>query len=214
MRNKTSKKHRKISRKTYKKKHGGAKTLNEVISDLKTKGKYNDWVSKGSSFTYKWPSADLKYTFIDANGKEIKGAYQGKQFRTNVESIPIFGQIFIKDPSMVNQGKFQIVNKNARLGTAGLATCSGLAMRFGSKKFLAHLDARTDKETIIEALKKAIESEGNKPPTNVTIYAGSGFGNATSAVTVKIAKDICSALGIPEKEIYITETCFMTNVKY
>jgi hypothetical protein len=210
---KTRKYKNKKYKRTYKKSRGGFKTLNEIIDNLKKKGKYDEWVSKGSSFTYRWPNANLNFTFINSSGNQIKGAYQGTNFRNNVESIPIFGQIFVNDPSHVHQGNFRIVSSLDPLSTEGLATCSGLAMRIGNKKFLTHLDARTSLEPIIKALKETITEE-DKSPTDVIIYAGGGLGNATSEVTVKMAKEICNALNIPDSKIHIEKTCFMSKVTY
>lgn len=117
-----------------------------------------------------------------------------------------------KNKSMVNQGKFKIIGeKDGPLMTSGLATCSGLAMKIGSKRFLAHLDAITKIKPIIEAIQKEINSEGVRPKYTI-IYAGGGFGNATSEYTVKMAKDICKQLGIPENEIIIMDKCFWDDV--
>jgi hypothetical protein len=117
-----------------------------------------------------------------------------------------------KNKSMVNQGKFKIIGeKNGPLKTSGLATCSGLAMKIGTKRFLAHLDAVTKIKPIIEAIQKEIDSEGIRPKY-IIIYAGGGFANSTSEYTVKMAYDICKQLGIPENEIYVIDKCFWDEV--
>ena len=59
----------------------------------------------------------------------------------------------------VKQGQFLIVPKTESLTTAGLATCSGLAMIIGTKKFLTHLDAATDIVPIISAINNTLTEE-------------------------------------------------------
>ena len=187
------------------------KSLESIISELFEKGKYEDWVSKGSYFTYR--SSKLKipfrYKFIDMNGKVISGQMQSKEYRSDLEeNIPIFGQVFKKDPNFVNQGKFRIASISGRLTTAGLATCSGLSMTVGRRKFLTHLDANTDIQPMISSLLDLIKTEGVHP-TNVNIYPG----NLDSIITEQKAKDIITGIGTDLHSINIhRDTCMLTDI--
>jgi mRNA-degrading endonuclease YafQ of YafQ-DinJ toxin-antitoxin module len=187
------------------------KSLESIISELVKKDKYEDWVLKGSYFTYRSNKLSLpfKYKFIDMNGKVISGQMQSKEYRSDLEeNIPIFGQVFKKDPNFVNQGNFRIVPISGRLTTAGLATCSGLSMTVGKRKFLTHLDATTDIQPMISTLLKLIKTE-EVLPTNINIYPG----NLDSNLTEQKAKDIITGIGADLDSINIhRDTCMLTDI--
>lgn len=202
---------RKSKKRSTRNQRGGGKSLEQIISELKEKGKYEDWVSKGSYFTYR--SIKLKlpfmYTFIDMDGKEIPGQMQSKEYRSDLEeNIPIFGQVLKKDPDFVKQGEFRIASISGRLTTSGLATCSGLSMTVGKRKFLTHLDAETDIQPIISSLLNLIKTEGVLP-TNINIYPGS----LGSRVTEQFAKDIISSIGANLESVKIyRNTCMRSDI--
>jgi len=187
------------------------KSLESIISELLEKGKYEDWISKGSYFTYRSSKLKLpfRYKFIDMNGKVISGPMQSKEYRSDLEeNIPIFGQVFKKDPNFVNQGKFRIAPISGRLTTSGLATCSGLSMSVGKRKFLTHLDANTDIQPMISSLLDLIKTEGVLP-TNINIYPG----NLDSIITEQKAKEIITGIGGDLHSINIhRETCMLSNI--
>jgi hypothetical protein len=183
-------------------------SLEQIISVLKTKDKYDAWVSKGSYFTYRsWKlQLPFNYTFIDLDGKPILGQMQSKEFRSDLEeNIPIFGQIIKKDPNFVKQGTYRI--SRGRLTTSGLATCSGLSMTVGKQKFLAHLDAKTDISPMISAILELIKTQGLKP-TNIHLYPG----NLDSRITKRLAKDIITGIGLTVRSIKIHGITFMSNI--
>lgn len=111
----------------------------------------------------------------------------------------------------LHPGNYAIVNKNNSLSTAGLATCSALVMNIGKKKFLVHLSATTQINNIVRDIEQTIKEE-KVNPKNVIIYAGGGFGNMNSKVSITKAKEICKELKIPENEIEIRDVCFMNRV--
>ncbi len=187
------------------------KSLEAIMIELKEKGKYDTWVSKGSYFTYRSPKLTLpmKYTFINIDGNPIPGQMRSKEYRSDLEeNIPIFGQIIKKDPNFVNQGTFRTTGVSGRLTTSGLATCSGLSMTVGTQKFLTHLDAGTDIKPMITHLLKLIKTEGVMP-TNINIYPG----NLDSSVTEQLAKDIISRCGANLETVKIhRDTCMFSNI--
>ena len=115
------------------------------------------------------------------------------------------------DPTHVDQSKYRIVNISEKLSTAGLATCTGLAMIIGTKKFMTHLDATTDIDPIISAIDKIIATEGIVAGSlNPIIYAG----DLDSSLTLKKAKEICSRVGIPETNYNIENVFHYCYLKF
>ena len=184
-------------------------SLEQIISLLKTKDKYDAWVSKGSYFTYRsWKlRLPFDYTFIDLDGKPILGQMQSKEYRSDLdENIPIFGQVIKKDPNFVNQGTYMISTGN--LTTSGLATCSALSMSVGVQKFLTHLDANTNIKPMISVILELIKTQGLLP-TNIHLYPGS----LDSRITKKLAKAIITGIGLDLRSIKIhRNTCMMSNI--
>jgi hypothetical protein len=207
---------KRISQEKYNKKMiGGGKSQEEIINELKSKGKYDDWVSLGSLFGLTSNTLKAKfflvrpYKYYDVDGNIVDVSMVQTTYRPDVDNIAVFKQIYLKDPTNVNQGKFRVVNANKTLSTAGLATCTGLAIIIGTKKFMTHLDANTKISTIINAISKIIEEE-NVLPVDLTpnIYAG----DLNSTITLQKAKDICSAIGIPEKNYNIINVSMLDRV--
>jgi len=202
---------RKYKKRYSRKQRGGGKSLDKIISELKEKGKYDEWVSNGSYFTYRSVKIELpmNYTFIDIDGNPIPGQFQDKKYRSDFEeNIPIFGQIFKKDPDFVKTGTFKTTGISGRLTTSGLATCSGLSMTVGTQKFLTHLNASTDIQPMIDAILELIETEGVLP-TNINIYPG----NLDSRVTEQLATDIISRCGADLESVKIhRDTCMMDDI--
>lgn len=207
---------KRISQEKYNKKMiGGGKSKEEIINELKSKEKYNEWVSLGSLFGLTSNTLKAKfflvrpYKYYDVDGNIVDVSMVQTTYRPDVDNIAVFKQIYLKDPTNVNQGKFRIVNANKTLSTTGLATCTGLAIIIGTKKFMTHLDANTKISNIINAINKIIEEE-NVLPVNLTpnIYAG----GLNSTITLQKAKDICSVVGIPEKNYNIINVSMLDRV--
>ena len=194
---------------------GGGKTEQEIIDELKTKGKYDEWVSLGSKFGLTSNTLQAKfflvrpYKYYDVDGNLVNVSMIQSMYRPDVDNIAVFKQHFVKDPTHVDQSKYRIVNISEKLSTAGLATCTGLAMIIGTKKFMTHLDATTDIDPIISAIDKIIATEGIVAGSlNPIIYAG----DFDSSLTLKKAKEICSRVGIPETNYNIENVCMMDRV--
>lgn len=194
---------------------GRRNTKEEIITELKTKGKYDEWVSLGSYFGLTSTTLKAKfflkrpYKYYNVDGNIINVSMITKNFRPDVDNIAVFKQLFIKDPTHVDQSKYRIVNSNKTLSTAGLATCTGLAMIIGTKKFMTHLDANTAIKIIISAINEEIEKQNIEPNTlKPIIYAG----RLDSSITLKKAKDICLLVGIPDTNYTISNVCMMDRV--
>jgi hypothetical protein len=150
--------------------------------------------------------------YYNVDGKIVDVAIIDKNYRTepHLNNVAEFGQFYEKDPAHVAQGTYKIVNSNEPLTTTGLATCTGLTMTIGKKNFMAHLDATTQVQSIIDDIKQVI-SEQNVDPNKLVphIYTG----NLESELTLQKAKKICSGVGIPTENFIISEVCMFTKVE-
>ena len=187
------------------------KSQEEIIEELKSKGKYDEWVSLGSYFGLTSNVLDVKfflirpYKYYNVDENIINVSMIQKTYRQDVDNIAVFKQILIKDPTYVEQSEYRIVNISETLTTAGLATCSGLTMIIGNKKFLTHLDALTDINPMVINLIKILSEQSLTPNniTNIKIYTGS----LDSSLTKQKSIEICSQLGIEESRIEILQVC-------
>ena len=216
--NKRTGKRRTNKRRTNKRRGGGGKSEEEIIDELKSKGKYDEWVKSGRFFGITSDIPDTLYMqddpakYYNVDGKIVDVAIVDKNYRTepHLNNVAVFGQFYEKDPAHVAQGTYKIVNSNEPLTTTGLATCTGLTMVIGDKKFMAHLDATTQVQSIIDDIKQVI-SEKNVDPNKLVphIYTG----NLESELTLQKAKKICSGVGIPTENFIISEVCMFTKVE-
>lgn len=195
---------RRYTKRSRRKQRGGGKTLEEIIAELKEKGKYEEWKAKGSKFTYK--SSKIRFpmihTFIDMDGNPIAGHMQGEYISEFEENIPIFGAILKeKGPGDVGPKEYKIIGVDGELRTTGLGTCSSLSMIVGTQKFLAHLDAQTDIAPMILRLLELIKTEG-ATPTNIKIYPGT----LNSTITKQLAENIISGIGADLKKVREIQT--------
>jgi hypothetical protein len=195
---------------------GGGKLEKEIIDELKSKGKYEEWVSLGSYFgltsnTLNIPEFKIRpYKYYNVDGKIVDVSMIGPNYRPDLDNIAVFQQIYEEDPSHVEQGKYKIVNSNEPLTTTGLATCTGLAMIIGDKKFMTHLDATTPISDMINKITQVI-SEQQVNPEDLEPHIFTGSLNAD--LTLKKAKEICSAVGIPSKNFIISSVCMIDIVE-
>ena len=218
-------KKKKISREEINKKNktrknkkmiGGGRTEQEIIDELHTKKKYDEWVSLGSKFGLTSYTLQAKgflvrpYMYYDVDGKIVNVSMITRKYRPDVDNIAVFKQHVVEDPTHVNQSEYRIVNVSESLSTSGLATCTGLAMIIGTKKFMTHLDANTSVNPIISAINKIIATEGIAAGSlEPIIYAGT----LDSSFSLEKAKEICSRVGIPETNYNIKNVCMMDRVK-
>lgn len=183
-----------------------------ILQELKRKGKYDEWVSQGSYFGQTGSIFTTReYKYYDMDGDIINVSSVSKTYRDNVVNTPVFKQYYVEDVTHVIQATYRIVSNSEELSTSGLATCCGLAILLGDKKFLAHLDTSMknkipphvsesyyDTLDIIltrydRAMVKVLQHEIKGEP-KASIYAG----NMYSDLSVKKAKKICSMVGITD----------------
>ena len=216
---------KRISREEFNKKNktrknkkmiGGGMTYQEIIEELKTKGKYDEWISLGSNFGLTSDTLKAKffldrpYKYYDVDENLVNVSMVTKTYRPDVDNIAVFKQHYVEDPTHVDQSKYRIGNISEELSTSGLATCTGLAMIIGTKKFMTHLDASTSIYPIISAIDKIITTEGIVAGSlKPIIYAGS----LDSSITLEKAKEICSRVGIPETNYNIKNVCMNDRVR-
>ena len=207
---------RKNKTRKNKKMIGGGRTEQEIIEELKTKGKYDEWISLGSKFglTSDTLRAEIflvrPFKYYDVDENLVNVSMVTRTYRPDVDNIAVFKQHYVEDPTHVHQSEYRIGNISEELSTAGLATCTGLAMIIGTKKFMTHLDATTPIYPIISAIGKIITTEGIVAGSlNPIIYAGS----LDSSLTLEKAKEICSRVGIPETNYNIKNVCMMDRVR-
>jgi len=110
----------------------------------------------------------------------------------------------------VEQNNFQINNNGKPLYTYGLATCTALGFKLGTKQFLAHVSTGTDVEKIIKSVKSH-----KKIPTDVKVWTGVGDSlnsdfhlNNPSGRSLKLVYKITDALGINRTDIEFEDVCF------
>jgi hypothetical protein len=218
---------KRISRKEFNKKNktrknkkmiGGGRTEQDIIDELKTKGKYDEWIRLGRRFgqTSYTLGENAKvfsvrpYMYYDVDGKIVNVSTTAKTYRSDVDNIAVFEPHIVKDPTNVDQSEYRIVDVSESLSTSGLATCTGLAMIIGTKKFMTHLDASTPIDPIISAIKKIIATEGIAAGSlKPIIYAG----DIDYYLTLEKAKEICSRVGIPERNYNIKYVSMMERVR-
>jgi hypothetical protein len=128
---------------------GGGKTQQEIIDELITKGKYDEWVSLGGYYGLTSNTLKAKFFLVrpfkyyDVDGNIVNVSMVQNFYRPDVDNVAVFKLLFKNDPTHVKQSKYRIVDSSKELSTFGLATCTGLGMIIGTKKFMTHLDATT-----------------------------------------------------------------------
>ena len=180
---------------------GGGRTEKEIIDELKTKGKYDEWVRLGSNFgltSYKLQAKiflNRPFKYYDVDGNLVNVSMVTSTYTPAVDNIAVFEQHSVEDTTHVAPSKYRIGNISEELSTTGLTTCTGLAMIIGTKKFMTHLAANTPIGPIIYAINTIITTEGILAGSlKPIIYAG----NLDSSLALEKAKEICSTVGIPE----------------
>ena len=204
---------------------------NKYIRLLKNKNLYEKWVKNGSYFgIIKHPPGASVVIYKDMSNNNVGVNMVSTNFY-DIEkgvSFPVFN--YVSQGSMydlpqyllngipirlnVKQGQFLIVPKTESLTTAGLATCSGLAMIIGTKKFLTHLDATTDIVPIIRAIKTTLTGENMISANIDEIRVWQGTMPGRNHTLNKVDR-ILEAIGInPTSPIVVREdVCFM-DAKY
>ena len=149
------------------------------------------------------------FKYYNVDGNLINVSMVQKTYRPDVDNIAVFKQVIVEDPTNVKQSKYRIVDISETLSTGGLATCTGLAMIIGTKKFMTHLDATTPMDPIISAINQTITLEQIVSDSLIPIiYVGA----LNSSLTLQKAKEICLSLGIPETNYIISNVCMLDRV--
>jgi hypothetical protein len=177
-------------------------TKQYIIDELYKKGKYDEWVYLGSNFGFlsdltKYP----QYLYTDMNGYIVNVTMVSNEYDQTKNNVAVFNYNDRIMGPIVEQSKFRIVNNNEKLTTSGLFTCSGLSIIIGNKKFLTHIDATTNIDPMIIAIKYEIENQLLNPYTidNINIFKGNG----NTSYSFEKAKEICLKIGIQEHKINI-----------
>lgn len=80
----------------------------------------------------------------------------------------------------VKLGQFKISTKP--LYTAGLGSCSALALYDGKKFFLAHIDASCCPDLIAEVIKEKFDLTGIEPSAKIVIFTGELYAQRTFSI--------------------------------
>ena len=204
---------------------------NKYIRLLKNNNLYEKWVENGSFFgiinhppmasviIYKdMFDNDVGVNMVSTNFYDIEKGVSFPVFnyvrKGSMDDLPQYLLNGIPIRLNVKQGQFLIVPKTESLTTTGLATCSGLAMIIGTKKFLTHLDATTNIAPIINAINNTLTEE-NMTSANIDeirVWQGVLVGRNYALNKVnKILEDI----GIdPNSPIVFREDVFSMDNKY
>ena len=181
--------------------------------------KYKEWVNKGSYFGHsnsiKKIFKETPYKYYDMNGNIVNVSSISTQYRNDCINIPIFNQFVQKDETFVNQGRYKIVKSHKVLTTAGVATCSALAIIFGDQKVLVHLDSSIDnvysleesrlqnffnnldiKLPLYEIMMVNTIKDNIKDLSDIKANIYSGCFTTFNSISIKKAKKICLLLGI------------------
>ena len=182
------------------------------INILKYKNKYEEWrvnsnwgiitdpVSQGVSIYQgidKLVAVNFAQPTLNTHGVPIKDFFPIFKWVRVGDMRDFPDKILPGGPTYldVGQGTFKIVDDAQTLRTTGLGSCTALAMKIGSKKFLTHLDATTNIAPIISAIQREISlSSGPSTITNITVHSGGMDGYAHA---IQKANDILIAIKIP-----------------
>lgn len=203
----------------------------KYIRLLKNNNLYEKWVENGSYFgIIQHPPGESVVIYKDMFNNNVGVNMVSTDFY-DIEkgvSFPVFnyvsqGSVYDLPQYLLNgipirlkvkQGQFLIVPKTESLTTAGLATCSGLAMIIGTKKFLTHLDATTNIVPIINAIKDTLTEE-NMTSANIDeirVWQGTIYGRNHALNKVD---RILEAIGInPTSPIVVREDVCYMDEKY
>ena len=115
----------------------------------------------------------------------------------------------------VAQGNYKIIPKsNLPLYTSGLATCSAISFTMNDVvSFMAHIDAKTNVDTIANKIISIYAQEKPIEFTNVKVWYGNGLGTTTTYHSKQLVDKFAILIGlnlVPPKEqpadiIVITE---------
>ena len=182
-----------------------------LIRELVDADQYDRWVAMGSYFGQSGgliSSELIPIPYKDMHGDIVYVQLVDDEFHRWANNIPVFEYVHVEDPSTVCQGRFRIVDENEPLSTSGLTSCTGVAMKIGSKKFMTHLDASTTIEEMVTALRQVMAKE-KKKPTDVNIYNGT----VRSEMTLERARQLCDAVGIPPESQHTQSVQFFEKVR-
>ena len=200
------------------------KTYLNQIDELKKIGKYDEWVSKGCYFgCIAQPPKPCVFIYTNIYNKSIGVNQVSKKYKIDHVCFPVFN--FIRKGKMndlpdylmknvpiktlVEQDKFIITNNKETLVTFGLATCVGVGMIIGNKKFMAHISASTDTKPIIKVIYDSIKEQeiDDNEISNIYIWEGilDPCRHAYKKVYQILEKFNIPQTSINEKKVFLTE---------
>jgi hypothetical protein len=75
---------------------GGYQTFDEIIAELKQKGKYDEWVAKGSFFGIRTTNMGINtsiYYYTNINNEKISVGLISNKYEEGLYNVPIFNFI-------------------------------------------------------------------------------------------------------------------------
>ncbi len=109
--------------------------------------------------------------------------------------------VYSREKIFVKQGDIVIADRGFELTTAGLATCSAIAISFGEKILLGHIDAQESQSALI--VTKIKELFGDTHPESVEILVlGGAWDNTWSLHRIRVALE---DLGLSNKIRYLSD---------
>lgn len=114
------------------------------------------------------------------------------------------------DASMVKQN--DIVISEGQLYTAGLGSCSAIALSAGGKQLLGHIDASTSPDRIAETIESNYDLDAlrESPDSKIYLWSGSMYGTHRALNNIFVA---LNQLGLADKVSYLGDvSSHMTKV--
>lgn len=179
------------------------KSKEEIIKELKSKGKYEEWIKLGSPFGHFNTTnvIDRLYKCRDVNDNIVIVTSINFNYNSNLNNIAIFNWILTKNPIFVSSGTYKIVDNNTcTLKTGGLLNTSiVLCMKFGNNKFLAHINQQTDTNEIVTEIKNILKTIWMTPNDieDIKIYVA----ELNEYLIEFVTKEICSNIGIEDIKV-------------
>jgi len=69
---------------------GGYQTFDEIIAELKQKGKYDEWVAKGSYFGLDPSGLSVMFEYTDMNSNKKLVGQVVKEYKNGQKNTPVF----------------------------------------------------------------------------------------------------------------------------
>jgi hypothetical protein len=176
------------------------KSEKEIKKELEKAEKYGEWVQKKKLYGIILPNLPLNYEYTVMDGSTRKFSAITNLYCDGQINTPVFDYVG-SNSNYVGQRSFKIVPNSRRLNTFGIASCSGLTMKLGNKKFLSHIDAITDTSKMLLAIHDCLRNQKltTSDISNVKIYRGPQTSNRSYEIILELLK----SLSIPQNKIEV-----------